>query len=530
MSNQFFVILPSDTPGYDDNRPNRFRVHLPKPLDFQGNWLAALHSICYPISWHNLGSVDEQWMDIYLRDDRKIRVPIPKNSFITAGQIEEKLQESILIGLDEHIKARKGENRFKRSTTDPSINEFFTKFPNNYRDHINVEKDIFKDLQTKVENAQREKAAEKNSSKLQQKIKELQRINNLWTNQRNRVELLEEEASKRDEQKRIRLENEDVVEEVLKEPVEEPPLLEPVEEQTQQTPVAPLTPKQPATPLAPPTPHQSATPTPLPPERPAPPVTTNTAAPGAEKEPVSSSITPPPIPPVPINPVQTENAESEPVSAKLTGEEFINFVKSGGKSTEKSDEEKPKRDKGQDFIDTVTGRIRFKEYSRENVYFPDRITNDEIIDYVKAIKFQQLIALGKFKVEFGNDNISHVALSPQLGYMLGFVDIAKIWNGEVAKYSPELRGGITSFCVYAKGLTENIIMGNELVSLLRVVAVTGKPGDVVEKIYDSPMYTRVLPKQINEIEIELRTLEGRLVPFQYGTTLLTLVFKRVIYL
>ena len=76
MSNQFFVILPSDTPGYDDNRPNKFRIHLPKSIDFQGNWVAALHSITYPISWHNLGSVDQQWMDIYLKDGKKIRVVV----------------------------------------------------------------------------------------------------------------------------------------------------------------------------------------------------------------------------------------------------------------------------------------------------------------------------------------------------------------------------------------------------------------------------------------------------------------------
>ena len=55
-------------------------------------------------------------------------------------------------------------------------------------------------------------------------------------------------------------------------------------------------------------------------------------------------------------------------------------------------------------------------------------------------------------------------------------------------------------------------------------------GDVVEKIYDSPMYNKVMPRQINEIEIEIRTREGRLVPFQYGTTLIVLVFKKTIFL
>ena len=46
MSNLFFVLLPSDTPGYD-NKPNKFRVHLPRTLNFEGYWSCALHSIVY---------------------------------------------------------------------------------------------------------------------------------------------------------------------------------------------------------------------------------------------------------------------------------------------------------------------------------------------------------------------------------------------------------------------------------------------------------------------------------------------------
>lgn len=39
---------------------------------------------------------------------------------------------------------------------------------------------------------------------------------------------------------------------------------------------------------------------------------------------------------------------------------------------------------------------------------------------------------------------------------------------------------------------------------------------------------RVMPRQVSEIEIEIRTREGRLVPFQYGTTLVVLVFKKTL--
>ncbi|KAI3407892.1 hypothetical protein GPALN_013205 [Globodera pallida] len=47
------------------------------------------------------------------------------------------------------------------------------------------------------------------------------------------------------------------------------------------------------------------------------------------------------------------------------------------------------------------------------------------------------------------------------------------------------------------------------------------PGEYAEKIYDSPLYARVLPKEVSEIEIELRTMsDGRLVPFSFGTVMI----------
>jgi hypothetical protein len=78
-----------------------------------------------------------------------------------------------------------------------------------------------------------------------------------------------------------------------------------------------------------------------------------------------------------------------------------------------------------------------------------------------------------------------------------------------------------------------MICGNELVSLIRVISISGgqyKHGDTIEKIYDSPMYLKVQPKNINTIEVELRTIgfDGRLLPFEFGNTIITLVFKKIL--
>jgi hypothetical protein len=47
-------------------------------------------------------------------------------------------------------------------------------------------------------------------------------------------------------------------------------------------------------------------------------------------------------------------------------------------------------------------------------------------------------------------------------------------------------------------------------------------------IYDTPMMSKVVAKEIYEIGIEIRSLEGRPINFDYGVVIITLVFKRLI--
>ncbi|KAL3075585.1 hypothetical protein niasHT_034952 [Heterodera trifolii] len=149
---------------------------------------------------------------------------------------------------------------------------------------------------------------------------------------------------------------------------------------------------------------------------------------------------------------------------------------------------------------------------------------------IEGVDLQYNANFERFKAVFTHPKIEFISFSPQLGYVLGFENSQHVRNNEIAKYGSDLRGGFASFAVYAKGLTENMIVGNSLSSLLRVVSVSGaEPGAYTEKIYDSPLYARVLPKEVSEIEIELRTMtDGRLVPFSYGTVLVVLIFKKVI--
>nr|CAD2165321.1 unnamed protein product [Meloidogyne enterolobii] len=169
--------------------------------------------------------------------------------------------------------------------------------------------------------------------------------------------------------------------------------------------------------------------------------------------------------------------------------------------------------------------ILVKKYGKINKV--DSTTQKQIIDSIELFYHSDF---ERFKVTFTHPSIKYVSFSNQLGYVLGFQNPNMVLNNEIAKYGCDLRGGFSSFAVYSKGLTESMIIGNSLSSLLRVVSVAGAtPGQYYEKIYDSPIYARVLPKEVNEIEIELRTMDnGRPVPFEFGTVLLVLIFKKVI--
>nr|CAD2200792.1 unnamed protein product [Meloidogyne enterolobii] len=179
----------------------------------------------------------------------------------------------------------------------------------------------------------------------------------------------------------------------------------------------------------------------------------------------------------------------------------------------------------ENYLPMIEGLLKKYSYLRKDKI--DATVQKKIIDSIN-LSFHK--DFKRFKMEYSHPNIKYISFSPQLGYVLGFENSNMVMNNEIAKYGSDLRGGFSSFAVYSKGLTENMIVGNSLSSLLRVVSVSGAtPGEYHEKIYDSPIYIRVLPKEINEIEIELRTMDGgRLVPFAFGTVMIVLIFKKVI--
>jgi hypothetical protein len=182
--------------------------------------------------------------------------------------------------------------------------------------------------------------------------------------------------------------------------------------------------------------------------------------------------------------------------------------------------------------------ITIPDISKERVEFETKII------YAKSVHFKYQSDIGRFTLEIDNDRIKEVLLSDQISYVLGYEDTKTINAGDTARYSCDLRGGyyllrlaifnlslgVSHLCVYINsGLIENIIVGDKMTSLLRIVPVSGAGGDIIEKRYDSPVLSKVVAKEIGEIEVEIRSMEGRAIKFDYGIVIITLMFKRTVF-
>jgi hypothetical protein len=386
--NQFFVYLPSNTAGYNNNRPNKYRTHLPRTLDFKGDWVVGLHSISYVYSWDNLGALEKQWVKIQLFNNKYITLPIPSSSYSSPENFEKIINKNLLSELEKVLQKRDEhhlilENKTPKARKPRSSNFADTQFI----------------MPEKAPEPKENPAVDENLEKLSTLVKVVKKYNPT-----------------------------SII------PFETPTIIEVPQKSVENI-----------------------------------------------KEPLKA-----------VDPIYFAIAQT------LEPEESIIYT----------------------------------NYQNENVFIPGNLSNDKVRNIVNSIKFVYNSEINKFTLKFNDSYIDYLSFSPQLAYLMGFLNENHVENNEIGKYSMDLKGGIHSFGVYAKDITENIICGSELVSLLRIVSITGtnKFGDTVENIYNTPIYLRVLPKQLSEIEIELRTVNGdaRLIPFHYGTTTVVLVFKKVI--
>lgn len=54
-----------------------------------------------------------------------------------------------------------------------------------------------------------------------------------------------------------------------------------------------------------------------------------------------------------------------------------------------------------------------------------------------------------------------------------------------------------------------MIVGDKFANLLQMVGVEGSMGQIIERSFTSPLYHKVVAKDIDVIDVEIRTLTGR---------------------
>lgn len=126
MANAFYIYLPSDTknPSFD-NKSNKFRVILPKPLRFNSTWLCGLSSIIYPRSFASIGTSEEQFIKLYIRDPKLgdpffssiVVVPFQRGTYDTI----ESLHQHLITAFQDKVSAlrrEEGQGRRKRAADD----------------------------------------------------------------------------------------------------------------------------------------------------------------------------------------------------------------------------------------------------------------------------------------------------------------------------------------------------------------------------------------------------------------------------
>jgi len=174
--------------------------------------------------------------------------------------------------------------------------------------------------------------------------------------------------------------------------------------------------------------------------------------------------------------------------------------------------------------------------SEEELRLLDATTQLGIDAWVNAYERPEVLCkfhfdpgLQRFRLKMDTKFVREVHLSAQLAYILGFADAQLQEVHTTARYMPDMTGGVASFYVYAPGLIEPVIIGDVAAPVLRIVNLRGQTDDIIEECYVAIQYHRLIMKEISDIQIEIRTPSGALMPFQYGTCTLTLHFKKIPY-
>jgi hypothetical protein len=445
------IYLPSNDPSYPENRQNKFRCHLPVPVNCEnGVWLVGLESIQFPHTWATIGTHAAQYVSIVLASGEAVDYPIPRGVFSSPAE----LQQAVNTALN-NVNSNKRRRR--------SLDQNESIEPPTPEENESIGHEV------------------KKEAPLPPPVNKLSKSAEPVNDEPPTPEEIQEEKKKENEYK--------AAEEKLSHAsghIPEIPTKDPVKGRE--------SPEK----IEPPTPEETA------------------KVAKVEKEPVL---------PKKEETAKVAKVEKEPVKEPPKREETVIYAYGDPahpvQAVQPAQPAQTSQSVGPQIAQSAAEVKKQKEEQR-GVKRPSSLVPS-------GVHLLYLPDIGKFRFSISDSQTRHVLLSPQLGYALGFEKDQVIYDGDIAKYRFDPNGGVNHLCIYANGLSENMILGDTMASVLRIVTVAGRPGEVIERSFDPPIYHRVVSKSVNEIEIEIRDIEGNLIPFDYGVVLIGLQFKKAIY-
>ncbi|KAL3110281.1 hypothetical protein niasHT_012699 [Heterodera trifolii] len=547
MTNSFFVILPSNTPGFVGNKTNKFKVHLPKKLQFDGaGWMVGLSGIIYPNSWAKLGASDRQYVIVHLHDGRKYRFRVRKGSFLSPQQLERGIHHGMIAEVERlltrkrsapvHASFENGDDDEEKEGEILDVS-FVEEEEETGEAPLHPLSNLTK-LSAEQETLRHEKLAQEERRRREQeqrKQREAERKRREEEEKRRKAEDDRRKAAEKAAREKKAKEEKDESEKKAR---EEKLAREKKEEQRiakeKKGEKEALGKKAEADRVAKAEADRVAK---AEAERVAKVEAERVAK--TEEERVAN---------------ETKKKQEEKQTAELQRQQLATRKQ---KELELLKEFRPWRGgymrllHGKDptpdvhylhetddyhFVNAVHKYRQnigeFRELFEQEVYDENygvktREEKEELIELVKGFRFYFTEQIGRFELKVFNGKISHITLTDQLAYVLGYEQEQEIRNEELAKYAVDLGGGVSHLCIYLNsGVIESMIVGNTFANLLQVIAVEGKSGSVVEKDFQSPLFHKIIAREVDVLDVEIRTLTGREVPFEFGQVVLTLQFKK----
>uniref|UniRef100_A0AC34RRJ3 Uncharacterized protein n=1 Tax=Panagrolaimus sp. JU765 TaxID=591449 RepID=A0AC34RRJ3_9BILA len=164
----------------------------------------------------------------------------------------------------------------------------------------------------------------------------------------------------------------------------------------------------------------------------------------------------------------------------------------------------------------------FEQWEIQKMKQESNIFKNATNPYIHFFYRQQI---NRFEIYFLDTQIKNVELSSKLCFITGYNDGRPLYNQSIGKFPPEISGGVNQLLVYCN-ICDKMIFGNKMINLLRAIPVNSKHGEVVERIYDTPMFNKVNVRTVNEIEFEIRNMQGQFCSFYHGPVIAVLVFTK----